>query len=70
MRRNPRHVTPDDMDSALVSLGFWRRAGRGDHRVYLHAELPYPVVIDPHFPHLKRYQVEAALHAIDELPED
>ena len=70
MRRNPRQVTADEMDAALIGLGFSCRSGKGDHRVYMHPKLPYPVVIDPHRPHLKRYTVAAALEAIDELQEE
>lgn len=70
MRRNPKQVTPEDMDAALLGLGFTCRPGKGDHRVYLHPDLPYPLTVDPHRPHLKRYIVVAALEAIDELQEE
>jgi len=70
MRRNPRQVTADELDAALTGLGFTRRPGKGDHRVYLHADLSYPVIVDPTRPHLKRYVVLSALAAIDELQEE
>jgi predicted RNA binding protein YcfA (HicA-like mRNA interferase family) len=70
MRRNPRQVTADEMDAALQGLGFTCRSGKGDHRVYLHPKLDYPVVIDVHRPQLKRYIVLQALEAIDELQEE
>ena len=70
IRRNPKQVTPEDMDAALLGLGFTCRPGKGDHRAYLHPDLPYPVMIDPHRPHLKRYIVLRALEAIDELQEE
>ena len=70
MRRNPRQVTADEMDAALQSLGFSCRSGKGDHRVYLHPKLAYPVVIDVHRPQLKRYIVLQAIQAIDELLEE
>jgi len=67
MRRNPRQVTADELDTVLTGLGFNCRSGRGDHRVYTHPNLSHPVVVDPHRPHLKRYVVLAALEAIDEV---
>jgi hypothetical protein len=70
MRRNPRQVTADELDAALTGRGFTCRSGKGDQRVYLHADLTYPVVVDPHRPHLKRYTVLNALKAIDDLDED
>jgi predicted RNA binding protein YcfA (HicA-like mRNA interferase family) len=70
MRRNPKQVTADEMDAALLSLGFKRGPGKGDHRHYYHPDLGYPVVIDPARPHLKRYIVLQALEAIDELQEE
>jgi len=70
MRRTPRQVTPEELDAALTGLGFTRRSGKGDHRVYTHPDLSYPVVVDPNRPHLKRYVVLNALAAIDELQED
>ena len=70
MQRNPRQVTADEMDAALQGLGFACRSGKGDHRVYWHPNLQYPVVIDPHRPHLKRYTVLLAVEAIDELQEE
>lgn len=70
MRRNPKQVTAEEMDATLRGLGFSCRSGKGDHRVYLHPNLEYPVVVDPHRPHLKRYTVLAALEAIDELQEE
>jgi predicted RNA binding protein YcfA (HicA-like mRNA interferase family) len=70
MRCNPRQVTTDDMDAVLLSRGFTRRAGKGDHRADVHPNLSYPVMVDPNKPHLKRYIVLAALEAIDELQEE
>jgi predicted RNA binding protein YcfA (HicA-like mRNA interferase family) len=67
MRRSPRQVTFDEMEPVLLGLGFRWRPGKGDHRVYLHKQLSYPIVVDARRPHLMRYQVTDALAAIDEL---
>jgi predicted RNA binding protein YcfA (HicA-like mRNA interferase family) len=70
MRRNPRQVTAEELHAALTGLGFTCRSGKGDHRVYVHADLTYPVIVDPNKPHLKRYIVLNALKAIDDLEEE
>jgi predicted RNA binding protein YcfA (HicA-like mRNA interferase family) len=55
MRRNPKTVTADDLEAVLFGLGFVRRSGKSDHRLYTHPELSHPLVVDPNRPHLKRY---------------
>jgi len=34
IRSNPKDVRPQDLEAALLSLGFTKRSGKGDHRYY------------------------------------
>lgn len=71
MRRSMRSVDPDEADSILRAMGFTRRAGKGDHRVYSHPDLPWNLVIDPRRPLLPAYvrQIIRAIEAIEEVQE-
>ena len=65
--RNARwSVSPDELDSILLAVGFTRAAGKGDHRHYRHADLTFTLVIDPRRLLLAAY-LKAALTAIDEV---
>lgn len=67
-----RSVRPSEIHSLLLEVGFSRRMGKGDHWVYTHPELPYPLTIDPRNPILPAY-VSSAIRLIesvlDEEPE-
>jgi hypothetical protein len=57
------------MDALLTDAGFRRRFGKGDHWVYTHPQLPYPLTIDPKNPLLSAY-VSRAIRAIEEVLSD
>jgi predicted RNA binding protein YcfA (HicA-like mRNA interferase family) len=69
LKKRRRSVKPDDMHKLLAAAGFVRRYGKGDHWVYTHARLPYPLTIDPRNPLLPAY-VSKAIHAIEEVLTD
>jgi predicted RNA binding protein YcfA (HicA-like mRNA interferase family) len=52
------------LHAVLVALGFSFRPAKGDHRLYYHPRLRYPVGIGPRKPLLPAY-VRKALIAID-----
>lgn len=67
MRRRQKQVRFSELAAALASLGFERRSGKGDHVVFRHPLLPYPVVVDPRRPFLLAVYVRNALKAIDDV---
>ncbi|MCC7107063.1 MAG: hypothetical protein IT307_18180 [Chloroflexi bacterium] len=67
MRQNPRQVRFDEPRAGLESLGFVGRSGKGDHWVFEHDLLPYPLPIDPRRPFVLAVYVRKALVAIDEV---
>lgn len=69
LKKRRRSVRPQEMDSLLIDAGFQRRYGKGDHWVYSHPELPYPLTIDPRTPLLPAY-VSKAIRAMEEVLND
>lgn len=69
LRKRRRSVRPQEMDALLTDAGFRRRHGKGDHWVYTHPDLPYPLTIDPANPLLPAY-VSKAIRAIEEVLND
>jgi antitoxin HicB len=47
IKKRRRSIRPEEMHALLTEAGFERRYGRGDHWVYSHTRLTYPVTIDP-----------------------
>ena len=45
IRNNPRAVRPEDLEAAILCLGYVKRAGKGDHRVYTKQGVD-PITID------------------------
>lgn len=66
MRESPNAVDPQELHTLLLALGFSFRPGKGDHRMYYHPGLQYPLGIDPRKP-LRTVYVRTALRAIDEV---
>jgi predicted RNA binding protein YcfA (HicA-like mRNA interferase family) len=66
LRKRRRSVKPEEMHALLSEAGFERRYGRGDHWVYTHERLRYPLTIDPRNPLLPVY-VSKAIRAIEEV---
>ena len=54
------------MHALLTEAGFDRRYRKGDHWVYTHPGLHYPLTIDPRNPLLPAY-VSKAIRAIEEV---
>ena len=69
IRRRPKQVRFNELASLLSGYGFERRPGKGDHCVFSHSLLPYPVVIDPRRPFILAVYVRNAVRAIDEVRE-
>ena len=69
MRNSTRAVDPAELHAILIALGFNFRPAKGDHRLYFHPRLPFPLGIDPRHPLLPLY-VKKALKAIDEVMND
>ena len=67
IRSNPRQVRFADLKTALEARGFAARPGRGDHWVFIHPLLPYPIVVDPRRPFVLPVYVRSALRAIEEV---
>ena len=68
LKRSRRSVRPQKLHRLLDRAGFTRRAGKGDHWVYTHPRLPYPLSVDPRNPLLPAY-VSKAIRAIEEVIE-
>ena len=68
LKRSRRSVRPQKLHRLLDRAGFTRRAGKGDHWVYTHPRLPYPLTVDPRKPLLPAY-VSRAIRAIEEVIE-
>ena len=68
LKRRRRSVRPQKLHRLLDRPGFTRRAGKGDHWVYTHPRLPYPLTVDPRNPLLPAY-VSKAIRAIEEVIE-
>lgn len=66
LRASARSTSPSELESILLALGFERRPGKGDHRIYRHAGTGVRLIIDPRKPLLPVY-VRLALKAIDEV---
>lgn len=64
LKSRRRGVTPNKMHGILTEAGFSRRMGKGDHWVYTHPRLSYPLTIDPRNPLLPAY-VSKAIRAIE-----
>jgi predicted RNA binding protein YcfA (HicA-like mRNA interferase family) len=59
LRKRRRSVRPAEMHGLLTDAGFSRRMGKGDHWVYTHPRLTYPLTIDPRNPLLPAYVSKA-----------
>lgn len=66
LKTRRRSTRPAELHRFLVDAGFERRMGKGDHWVYSHPELAYPLTIDPRNPLLPAY-VSKALRAVKEV---
>lgn len=69
LKTRRRSVSPAHMHALLQEAGFARRYGKGDHWVYSHPRLRYPLTIDPRNPLLPAY-VSRAIQAIEEVLAD
>ena len=69
IRANPRQVRFADLRSALESLQFRARPGKGDHWVFEHDLLTYVVTVDPRRPVVLAVYVRQALKAADDVLE-
>lgn len=69
LKKRRRSVKPDDMHALLSEAGFDRRYGKGDHWVYTHPRMQYPLTIDPENPLLPAY-VSKAIRVIEEVLAD
>ncbi|HXU25082.1 MAG TPA: hypothetical protein VN697_13720 [Tepidiformaceae bacterium] len=67
--RESTSVDPAELHSIPIALGFGFRPAKGDHRLYFHPRLRFPVGVDPRQPLLPVY-VRKALIAIDEVMND
>ena len=65
MRRNPRQVLFDEMESVLVSYGFVVRKASGSHRVYRCGSYVLTVARHGQFAHPQA--VRDALRILDEI---
>jgi predicted RNA binding protein YcfA (HicA-like mRNA interferase family) len=70
IRRNPKHVSKDDVDYLLTDYGFVKREGKGSHTVYQHPDEATPIVVAAHGKHVPAYVVKQVLAAIDRLAEE
>lgn len=69
LKHRRRSVRPEELHALLSAAGFQRRYGKGDHWVYTHPALRFPLTIDPRNPLLPVY-VSKAIHAIEEALND
>jgi predicted RNA binding protein YcfA (HicA-like mRNA interferase family) len=65
IKQRRRSVRPREMHALLAKEGFERRFGKGDHWVYTHPKLAYPLTVDPRNPLLPSY-VTQCIRAIEE----
>lgn len=68
LRRNPRHVTFEELDTLLRRAGFERRSTKGSHYVYRKADKRLTVPYRK--PHLLPVYVIQALRLLEEELED
>lgn len=68
IRRNPKNVRPDDLDVALVAVGFSVRQQGTSHRVYTYG--PYQLVVPQRHPFLLQDYVKDALDILDRIAKD
>jgi antitoxin HicB len=54
LKQRRRSVRPQEIDARLTEAGFERRYGKGDHWVYTHPKVRYPLTIDPRKTHYFR----------------
>jgi hypothetical protein len=66
LKKRRRSVKPDEMHALRSEAGFARRYGKGDHWIYTHELLRYPLTVDPRNPLLPVY-VSKAIRAIEEV---
>lgn len=68
MRRNPKDVRPDDLDTVLRAAGFATRQQGTSHKVYSYGSYLLPV---PQHPSpLKAIYVKQALALLDQIAEE
>jgi predicted RNA binding protein YcfA (HicA-like mRNA interferase family) len=66
LKKRRRSVRPQEVHALLIDAGFRRRYGKGDHWVYTHADLSYPLTVDPRNPLLPVY-VSRVIRAVEEV---
>lgn len=66
IRRNPKNVRRDEIDTLLLEYGFERGVMRGSHLTYRHST-GIRITIAPHGSTVAVYSVKQAISAIDEL---
>jgi predicted RNA binding protein YcfA (HicA-like mRNA interferase family) len=69
IRRNPKHVSNDDVEQTIMDYGFARREGKGSHTVYQHRDEDTPLVVATHGKAVPVYIVKQALAVIDRVIE-
>jgi predicted RNA binding protein YcfA (HicA-like mRNA interferase family) len=52
LRCRKANVKPREIDALLTRLGCTRRSGKGDHWIFSHPTMPFPLTIDPRRPTL------------------
>ncbi len=68
MRRNPKNVRPDDLDAALVAVGFSVRQQGTSHRVYTYGS--YQVIVPQRHPFLLQDYVKDALDILENIAKE
>lgn len=69
LRRNPRNVRVDILDTILIEFGFLRGKMQGSHITYRHPS-GLRITVAPHGAIAPEYAVRAAIEAIDQLTID
>jgi hypothetical protein len=67
MRRNPRTVTIEDIEAALLGHGFNVRSQGTSHRVFTHRLLAGNLSIPAHRPYVAPVYVRQLLKALDDV---
>lgn len=65
LQRSPRKALRfRDFERLLVAFGFTCVRRRGSHRVYEHAAVPRPLIVQPHGSEAKAYQQQEFLDMV------
>ena len=65
MRRNPRSIRFEEIETLLLGLGFVKRQSASSHTVFTRG--PYQVVVPFRRPNVKPVYVELVLALLDEI---